>query len=105
MYDIANPKLSDWGSHLIPDPRPEGSSPLFGTARYASGTSGEDEIHLGIGNSPLPMRAVTSLRKLTSSFSLPHDVYRQTHDHGCCGRPFFLIIFGGSYHSKVGFTR
>ena len=31
-----------------------------------------------MGNPPLPMGAVTSLRKVTASFSLPHDVYRSS---------------------------
>ena len=56
----AKPKVSDLGSHLTPNARPDGRSPIFratlGTARSASGTvastSGDDEIHLRIGNPP-----------------------------------------------------
>ena len=41
-------------------------------------TSGEEEIHLRIGNPPLAMRAVTSSRKVTASVSLPQDVYKSS---------------------------
>ena len=83
---VPRPGLSDFGSHLIPRALPDGSSPdsrqLLGTARSASGTvantSGEEEIHLRIGNPPLAMRAVTSSRKVTASVSLPQDVYKSS---------------------------
>ena len=78
----AKPKVSDLGSHLTPNARPDGRSPIFratlGTARSASGTvastSGDDEIHLRIGNPPWAIRSVTSSRRVAASLSLSQEV-------------------------------
>ena len=78
----AKPKVSDLGSHLTPNARPDGRSPIsramLGMAQSASGTvtstSGDEEIHSRIGNPPWAIRSVTSSRRTAASLSLSQEV-------------------------------